>query len=148
MSGHNFWIGVVSRSHVMLGVRGGFAQLNHGKKAPLQRLKAGDGLVYYSPRTDYPNGEPLKSFTAVGIVRTGEIYEAEMSDSFHPFRIDVDYLEAHETPIAPLIERFSFIRKKESWGAAFRFGQLKVPESDFWLIAEAMGVDLNKLAGR
>jgi len=52
MSERNFWIGIVSRSHVVLGVRGGFAQLNHGKKAPLQRLKAGDGLVCYSPRTD------------------------------------------------------------------------------------------------
>jgi hypothetical protein len=148
MSERNFWIGVASRSHVELGVRGGFAQLNHGKKAPLRRLEAGDGLVYYSPRTDYPDGGTLKSFTAIGIVRTGVSYEAEMSDSFHPFRLDVEYLEAHEAPISPLIERLSFIRRKESWGAAFRFGHLKVPERDFRLIAEAMGVDSNALAGR
>ena len=30
-----YWIGVVSREHVMLGVKGGFIQLNHGKRAPL-----------------------------------------------------------------------------------------------------------------
>jgi len=27
----NYWIGVVSRSHVLRGVAGGFAQMNHGK---------------------------------------------------------------------------------------------------------------------
>jgi hypothetical protein len=50
----NYWIGVVSREHVQNGVKGGFIQLNHGKKAPLQRLHAGDRLVMYSPRTAYP----------------------------------------------------------------------------------------------
>ena len=38
MSSKQFWIGVVSRAHVQIGVSGGFVQLNHGKKAPLQKL--------------------------------------------------------------------------------------------------------------
>ena len=44
-SDKNYWIGVVSQAHVKIGVEGGFIQLNHGKKAPLQRFRAGDGLV-------------------------------------------------------------------------------------------------------
>ena len=32
-----FWIGVASRDHVNVGVKGGFIQLNHGKQAPLRR---------------------------------------------------------------------------------------------------------------
>ena len=55
-----FWIGVASRDHLNVGVKGGFIQLNHGKQAPLRRLKAGDGVIMYSPRTTYPDGEPLK----------------------------------------------------------------------------------------
>ena len=38
-----FWIGVASRDHVNIAVQGAFVQLNHGKKAPLGRLKAGTG---------------------------------------------------------------------------------------------------------
>jgi hypothetical protein len=38
-----------------------------------------------------------------------------------------------------LIEDLSFIRSKKHWGAAFRFGVLRVPEADFALIAAAMG---------
>ena len=68
MTAHNHWIGVVSRSHVEIGVKGGFIQLNHGKKAPLQKFRAGDGLVMYSPRTSYPDGKPLQSFTAIGTI--------------------------------------------------------------------------------
>ena len=62
---NQYWIGVVSRSHVQIGVKGGFMQLNHGKRAPLAKLKAGDGVVFYSPRESYPDGAPLQAFTAM-----------------------------------------------------------------------------------
>lgn len=139
MSSHNYWIGVVSRSHVQIGVAGGFIQLGHGKKAPLQKLRAGDGLLMYSPRTDYPDGEALQAFTAIGIVGSGAIYQVEMAPDFIPHRIDVKFLPCQEAPIRPLLEHLTFVPDKTHWGAAFRFGQLKIPEHDFMLIAEAMG---------
>ncbi len=139
MSNHNYWIGVVSRAHMQIGVQGGFIQLNHGKRAPLQKLRAGDGLVIYSPRTDYPDGAPLQAFTALGVITSGEIYQVEMNPDFKPYRVDVKFLECQEAPIRPLIEKLSFITNKTRWGAAFRFGQLKVPGDDFALIAAAMG---------
>jgi len=139
MTTRSHWIGVVSRSHVQLGVEGGFIQLNHGKKAPLQRLHAGDGLAIYSPKTAYPDGEPLQSFTAIGSVTSGDIYQVEMGPDFKPYRVDVEFLSCREAPIRPLIDELSFIKSKTHWGAAFRFGLLKVPAEDFLLIVEAMG---------
>jgi len=135
----NFWVGVVSRSQVEIGVRGRFVQLNHGKKSAVQRLRAGDGLAMYSPRTDYPDGAPLQQFTALGVVLTGEVYAVEMAPDFTPYRVDVKFLPCRAAPIAPLIETLSFIRSKTHWGAAFRFGMLKVPPEDFRKIATAMG---------
>jgi len=135
------WIGVVSREHVRLGVKGGFIQLGHGKKAPLQRLRAGDALVMYSPRTAYPDGEPLQAFTAIGVVSTGEVYQVQMTKDFKPYRVDVKFIKAKEAPIKPLIDALSFIKRKTHWGATFRFGHLKIPAEDFKLIAEAMGVE-------
>jgi hypothetical protein len=136
-----FRIGVVSREHVRLGVKGGFIQLGHGKKAPLQRLRAGDALVMYSPRTAYPDGEPLQAFTAIGVVSTGEVYQVQMTKDFKPFRVDVKFIKAKEAPIKPLIDALSFIKSKTHWGATFRFGHLKIPAEDFKLIAKAMGVE-------
>ncbi len=142
----NYWIGVVSRSHIEIGVRGGFMQLNHGKKAPVQRLKAGDHIAVYSPRTAYPDGEPLQAFTAIGRVITGSVYQVEMSEAFKPYRVDVDFLTCREAPIRPLIATLSFIKNNDSWGAAFRFGQLKVPSDDFAQISGAMCVDIHSAA--
>jgi hypothetical protein len=142
----NSWIGVVSRSHVRIGVRGGFIQLNHGKRSAVQRLKAGDMLAMYSPRTDYPDGTPLQAFTALGIVTTGEVYQVEMSSDFKPYRVDVRFFECKEASIRPLLERLSFIRDKLHWGAAFRYGYLKVPTPDFEVIAKAMGCTLTETA--
>ena len=136
----NYWIGVVSRSHVELGVKGGFIQLNHGRKAPLQKLRAGDGIAMYSPRTSYPDGGPLQSFTALGTITSGEIYQVEMSEDFKPYRVDVRFATCTEAPIQPLIDRLSFIKNKTHWGVVFQYGQVKIPASDFAIIAEAMGV--------
>ena len=143
MSERNYWIGVVSRDHVALGIAGGFTQLNHGKAAPLERMRAGDGFAFYSPRTAYPDGPPLQAFTAIGRVRDGVVYQAGLlhDQGFAPFRLRVDYLPARDAPIKPLIEGLSFIRSKTHWGAAFRFGFLRVPEADFARIAAAMGRD-------
>lgn len=135
------WVGVVSREHVLRGVEGGFIQLNHGKKAPLQRMHANDCVAIYSPRTSYPDGEALQRFTAIGVVPTGETYQVAMSADFKPYRVDVVFLKAREAPIKPLIQDLSFIKDKKNWGAAFRFGYLKVAADDFRLIARAMGVD-------
>ena len=139
----NHWIGVVSRSHVLRGVAGGFAQMNHGKQAPLKRMKAGDGLIYYSPREDYPDGAPLQAFTALGFIRTGDVYAYDVTadgvPGFVPWRIDVDYVDTQITSIRPLITQLDFIKDKTHWGAAFRFGQVRIGEVDFRCIAHAMG---------
>ena len=139
MSERSYWIGVVSKDHVATGVAGGFTQLNHGKAGPLERMREGDGFAFYSPRTAYPDGSPLQAFTAIGRVRGSAIFQADGGDGFRPFRRAVEYLPAHEAPVKPLIDELSFIRSKQHWGAAFRFGFLRVPEADFARIATAMG---------
>ena len=146
MNERNYWIGVVSKDHAAKGITGGFTQLNHGKAGPLERMRAGDGFAFYSPRLSYPDGTPLQAFTAIGRVRDGIVYQArhgqdDEGEAFAPFRLGVDYLAAKDAPIKPLIEALSFIRSKAHWGAAFRFGYLRVPEADFARIAAAMGRD-------
>jgi len=61
-----------------------------------------------------------------------------MSPDFKPYRVGVRFCACSEAPIKPLIDKLSFIANKVHWGAAFRFGQLKIPADDFALIAEAM----------
>jgi hypothetical protein len=96
------WIGVASKDHVLLGVNGHFVQVCHGKGGSLRKMKAGDAFVYYSPTITFGGKDKLQAFTAIGTVRTGEVYQFEMSSDFKPFRCDVDFFSAKETPISLL----------------------------------------------
>ncbi len=139
MNERRFWIAVVSKDHVDRATAGGFAQVNHGKAGPLERMRAGDGFAFYSPRASHPDGASLQAFTAIGRVRSGTLYQADLDDGFRPFRLDVEFLNAAPAPVRPLVPDLSFIRSKTHWGAAFRFGVVRVPAADFALIAGAMG---------
>ena len=136
-----YWIGVVSQDHVANAVAHGFVQLNHGKSEPLERMQPGDGFAFYSPRESYPNGAMLQAITAIGRVADGDVYETEMPGLGAVFRRNVKFLEATAAPIRPLVPQLTFIRSKTHWGAAFRFGLVRVPHEDFALIATAMGRD-------
>ena len=130
-----FWIGVVSRDHVLRGVAGGFAMLNHGKRAPVARLSPGDGLVYYSPKTAI-DGASLQAFTAIGRVRDRAPYEAEMTATMTGFRRDIDWDPAREVPISLLKDGLAFTQG--SWGMLARRGLFEITGTDFDLIRAAM----------
>ena len=135
-----FWIGVASRDHVMRGVKGGFCQLSHGKSSPVERLKPGDRIIYYSPREGMGEGEPVQAFTAIGEVLQGQAYRADMGGGFKPVRRDVKFFKAKDAAIKPLLEKLSFTRGRTSWGYAFRRGSFRIEADDYRIIATAMGV--------
>ena len=142
MRGH--WIAVASAEHVRRGRQDGFMQVNHGKAAPLRRIKPGDGIVYYSPTTILGQNDGLQSFTAIGTVRDGEPYQGDMGGGFTPYRRDVAWAESREVPIKPLLDRLEFTAGKSNWGYQLRLGLFALSEHDFSLIAEAMGVEIKQ----
>ncbi|OBK76956.1 EVE domain-containing protein [Mycobacterium sp. 1164985.4] len=132
------WINTVSRDHVELGVRGRFTQANHGKPHMLRRMARGDWIVFYSPRTVYPDGPPLQAFTAIGQVADDEPYLDPASPDEERWRRNVDFLDAKETPIRPLLDHLDFIEDKTRWGYKFRFGVFKIGDDDLEVIRSAM----------
>lgn len=143
MEAPRYWIGVVTRDDVEHARTGGYAELNHGKASALERMRPGDGLAFYSPRATPEAREALQAFTAIGRVGTGAVYRADDRDAPAEgrFRRSVVYAAAGEAPIRPMIQALTFIHSKQHWGAAFRFGVLRVPREDFARIARAMGCD-------
>jgi hypothetical protein len=133
-----FFIGVASREHVLVGVRGGFAQFSHGKEAPTKRLSKGDWVMYYSPQERFSESGECRRFTALGRVVDEEPTRVEQAPGFAPWRRKVEYREIREAEILPLIEGLSFITDKSRWWAAFRFGFIEVPRDDFVRIAKRM----------
>jgi hypothetical protein len=137
-----FWIGVASAEHARNGRDGGFAQLGHGKHIAVKALKKGDWIVYYSPREAMGEGEPVRAFTTIGRVTSDEPYLAQQAMDFHPYRVDVDYLNsAKPAPIKPLLHELKLTRERAAnWGFVLRGPKRKIDETDMARIAEAMGV--------
>lgn len=135
-----YWIGVASKEHVQRGVKGGFAQVCHGKIGTLKFMSEGDWLIYYSPTHSFGGKDACRSFTAIGIIENGEPYTFKMSEDFIPWRRNVNFLNSKEVLIEPLLEQLSFILDKKKWGFPFRKGSFEIANKDFEVIAQKMEV--------
>jgi hypothetical protein len=129
------------------------------------RMKKGDGVIFYSAKEKYipkPSstcgpgrngadngtcksgtkvaaGEVCQRFTATGTVKDDNVYQVQVTESWSPWRRDVEYYEdVREAGIKPLIERLDFIKDKKNWGMSLRFGFLKIGDGDWEVIQEAM----------
>ena len=124
-----FWIGVVSKEHVLRGVEGGFCQLCHGKKAPLNRMKKGDYLLYYSPKYQMNDQEKLQNFTAVGKILDDTAYQVEMFEDFFPFRRDCPIEQVRQHP------------QWRQYASQLRYGHFEVSKDFFLYVFDQMKVD-------
>lgn len=137
------WLAVASAEHVEIGRTGGFMQVCHGQATPLRRVKPGDRVVYYSPNRVYTPShaqrgrDRLQAFTALGTVRDGRIYQADMGFGFRPFRRDVDWHEAGIAPLAAVQARL-LLTQDRNWGHRLRRGLLEILPEDMAEIAAAM----------
>jgi hypothetical protein len=133
-----YWLGVVSKEHVLRGVEGSFIQVCHGKEKPLKRMYKGDWIIYYSSKISMSGDEKLQAFTAIGKTKDDIVYQFSMSADFLPFRRNVEFLPCQEASILPLIQDLEFIPNKQHWGYPFRYGFLELNKHDFELIKSKM----------
>lgn len=75
METRRYFVGVATRDAVDAAIAGGYVEINHGKAGPLERMRDGDGIAYYSPRTA-ADGDALQAFTALGYVSGNALYQA------------------------------------------------------------------------
>lgn len=131
----NYWIGVASKDHVTLGVAGGFCQLCHGKSAPLNKMKAGDWLIYYAPKQSLKTKEPCQEFVAIGQILPGMAYSFEMSPDFIPVRKDIKFIEN----IKPVpLQALADLPLWQEYRSRLRFGHFQIPKELFDFIASGM----------
>lgn len=126
------WVIVASRDHARRGLDDGFIMANHGKRAPLVRMAAGDGILIYSPRTTYPEGDPLRAITIVGEV-TGT--EPEQSDLIEGgFRRGANLREIEPLSLAEISDHLPVSR--------IRFGFFELAAEDaraVWALVDRRG---------
>ena len=130
------WLGVVSAEYVRRGVGLGIAQIGHGKRAGLDRMKAGDTLVYYSPVECLGDRVPLRQFTALGVIADDEIWRADEGE-FKPYRRRVRYADTSPVPLDTLRNDLH-LTTQPNWGYQLRRGLLPLDVHDVALIRDNM----------
>ena len=116
-SGPRYWIAVIPKSRVELCVAGNFAMFAHGRHDAVLRVRPGEWLAYYSPRTSLAAGEEVRAFTAIGRFTERDPYETEMSAGRVGWRRDIAWeKKVHEADVYPLLDQLSFITDRQHWG--------------------------------
>ena len=137
MTTERHWLGVVSKNHAMIGVSEGFAQVNHGRRAPLLRMRTGDGLAYYSPRHELGSRGTFQAFTAIGHI-VGDAHQVQVSPNFAPWRPPVSYRTDVSDALIGELKPLLHLTSEPNWGYQLRFGLIELTATDFGLIANAM----------
>ncbi|WP_280455169.1 EVE domain-containing protein [Nocardia brasiliensis] len=138
-----YWLNVVAKEHVLRGVELGITQAGHGKRAAVERMQPGDGLIYYSPRTGIRSGAPVRAFTAIGTVDERPVWQAEPAElpgggCFQPWRRSINYrVDAKETAIDDLRGELD-LTSTPNWGMVLRRGLIELCAHDHAVIARAM----------
>jgi hypothetical protein len=134
-----YWIGVAAGDHVDAGRDGGFVMFAHGKHDAVNKLGPGDRFVYYAPMTGMNAGEVVRKFVAIGEILDEAAIERMMGGGTGWSR-PARYFESSPVDVYPLLDVLSFVHDRQHWGMAFRRSLFQVAETDFALIAKAMGV--------
>ena len=130
------WLGVASAEHVRSGVELGIAQIGHGKRGGLARMRAGDTIVYYSPVERLGDRLPLRQFSAIGELPDDEIFQEHESET-HMFRRRVRYETS--TPVAlGEVRELLHLTSAPNWGYQLRRGLVPLDEHDVEVLRSAM----------
>lgn len=139
-----YWINCLSKNHVLAGVEGGFTQAANGKADPMRRLNVGDIVFFYSEGTTFRGGTRLQAFTAVGRVAGKDPFQEKLSASVQPWRRRVEYIDAQETSLVPLLPDLACFADKTEWGKSLKGGFIEIGEADAAVIAAAMSADITR----
>ena len=134
-----YFLGLAERLHARMCMEAGVVVLGIKGPAGVKKLSPGDGVVYYSPKTE-PDGETLQAFTAIGEVVGEDIYERSFGGDTLIWVRNMEWQpDVHEAPIRPLLEDLSWIKKPQNWGFYMRGSSREITAEDFTLISRAMG---------
>ncbi len=101
----------------------------------------GDGIVIYTPTSEYKSGDPVQKFTAIGRIE-GEDIISDPIDNGRLFARRVDYrTSARDADVRPLLSELDFVEDEDNWGVYFRNPKRGISEADWCTIAHAMGLN-------
>lgn len=135
----SFYLISASRDHVLSARKQSIVQANHGVKAPMERLRPGDGVAFYSARHQLKGKEPCQRFTAMATVADGHVFQERVTETFKPWRRVAVFEEGFkEIDINDVLGDLECLGKgKGKWGVYLRRGFIRMTRLDWEVLVAA-----------
>lgn len=134
-----YWLVVAPLDRVRRLRAAGVVEMTFGGRDGLEDFSEADGIVFYSPRYESPEGERLRAFTAIGRISDGRMFLADQSEGSRSWRRRVDFMDDTVfQPVRPLVGLLEFTRDRRTWGQQLRRGILEISRLDFETIRDGM----------
>nr|WP_225752249.1 hypothetical protein [Pseudoclavibacter sp. Marseille-Q3772] len=133
-----YWLFVHPLDRARELIANGVVQHAWGGVEPLNLMRESDGMVLYCPRTENPDGDPLRVLAQAGRVLTAEPYRVG-GRGRTLWRHDVQWLpESQLAPIRQLRDLLELTRNSMFWGEQLRPGWVELSQRDFMICEDAV----------
>lgn len=135
---NKYWITLTAQEHVNIVKEKGYTQVNMGPKEPLEKMSAGDWILYYSPTLILDNPKTVcQKFTAFSYILDDHIYPQYPKNPIR-WRRDVEFFNCIPQHAKNFHHSVSFLQQYENWLDAFIKPVFEIPRNDFIVIAQSI----------
>lgn len=133
-----YWICKAAQEHVNIVKDKGYTQINMGPRQPLEKMNAGDWIIYYSPTVYYEQEVPTcKKFTGISCVNDNRIYPqgGQFPDRW---RRNVEFFHCIPHEPTNFIGHVSFLPEAQTWEEVLQNPVFAIDRNDFITIAQTI----------
>lgn len=133
-----YWVTEAAQEHVHVVRDKGYTQINTGPREPLENMKIGDWILYYSSTMFYQQPEPVcEQFTGISCV-TGKRSYPQGGQFPDRWRRDVEFFHCNPHHPNHFINQVSFLQEQDDWKQKLLQPIFEIPRQDFIHIAQVI----------
>lgn len=133
---HHYWVTTAALEHVHIVKEKGYTQVNMGPKEPLEKMKQGDWILYYSPTVYYKQPESLcQKFSGISKLIDEKIYPQDPKDPIL-WRRNAQFYNCIPHHAQQFHTFVDFLKQHDYWVDAFKKSVFEISQSDFLYIAK------------
>jgi predicted RNA-binding protein len=123
----------MTEDNLKISFRDKLMGFSESKAARVKSFRPGDLVIFYVPRESLISNKRVGKFIGLAEIKEESHKSSEpvWNNGLFPYRVRIELLSHDSCEIKPLIKALTFIKNKNSWGATFLGGIVKVPADDF-----------------
>lgn len=134
----SYWLCNAAQEHVDIVKNKGYHQLNMGPKEPLEKMHAGDWILYYSPTILFEKPETTcHTFSGISCLTDNHVYPQDPNNPIR-WRRNAQYYHCKPHHVQEFHHHVEFLHKYDNWLDALKETIFKISPQDFLTVAQTI----------